>query len=88
VVVTAIGHPEETSITTSLIELTLYEKQLRGSLFGSSNGQHDVPRLLELYNAGLLKLDELITTEYSLEDVNQGYEDMRNGKNIRGLIRY
>ncbi|UUV28642.1 NDMA-dependent alcohol dehydrogenase [Amycolatopsis roodepoortensis] len=88
VVVTAIGHPEETTITASLMELTLYEKQLRGSLFGSSNGQHDVPRLLELYNAGLLKLDELVTTEYSLEDVNQGYQDMRDGKNIRGLIRF
>ncbi|MBF6288651.1 NDMA-dependent alcohol dehydrogenase [Nocardia cyriacigeorgica] len=88
VVVTAIGHPEDTSITTSLIELTLYEKQLRGSLFGSSNGQHDVPRLLELYTSGLLKLDELITTEYTLDEINQGYEDMRSGKNIRGLIRY
>lgn len=88
VVVTAIGHPEETSITTNLLELTLYEKQLRGSLFGSSNGQHDVPRLLELYTSGLLKLDELITTEYTLDEINQGYEDMRSGKNIRGLIRY
>lgn len=88
VVVTAIGHPEETSITTSLIELTLYEKQLRGSLFGSSNGQHEVPRLLELYTSGLLKLDELITTEYTLDEINRGYEDMRGGKNIRGLIRY
>lgn len=88
VIVTAIGHPEDTSITTSLIELTLYEKQLRGSLFGSSNGQHDVPRLLELYTSGLLKLDELITTEYTLDEINQGYEDMRSGKNIRGLIRY
>jgi Zn-dependent alcohol dehydrogenase len=44
--------------------------------------------VLELYNKGQLKLDELITREYTLEDVNQGYEDMRNGLNIRGLIRY
>ncbi|GAY17256.1 MULTISPECIES: NDMA-dependent alcohol dehydrogenase [Mycobacteriaceae] len=88
VVVTAIGHPEETTITTNLLELTLYEKQIRGSLFGSSNGQHDIPRLLELYALGQLKLDELITTEYDLEDINQGYEDMRSGRNIRGVIRY
>jgi S-(hydroxymethyl)glutathione dehydrogenase/alcohol dehydrogenase len=88
VVVTAIGHPDETSIDASLFEMTLYEKQLRGSLFGSSNPQHDIPRLLELYNLGQLKLDELITQEYALEDINQGYEDMRQGLNLRGLIRY
>jgi Zn-dependent alcohol dehydrogenase len=63
-------------------------KQVRGALFGSSNGQHDVPRLLEMYNLGLLKLDELITREYALEEINQGYQDMRQGRNIRGLIRF
>lgn len=88
VVVTALGHGGEDTASLSLLELTLYEKQIRGALFGSSNGQHDVPRLLEMYNLGLLKLDELITREYTLEDVNQGYEDMREGRNIRGLIRY
>lgn len=88
VIVTAIGHPEEQSISTSLFELTLYEKSIKGSLFGSSNAQHDIPRLLELYNLGQLKLDELITKEYALEDINQGYEDMRQGRNLRGLIRF
>ena len=48
----------------------------------------DIPRLLELYNLGQLKLDELITKEYALEDINEGYEDMRQGHNIRGLIRF
>lgn len=88
VVVTAIGHPEETSFTGNLFELTMYEKQIRGSLFGSSNAQHDIPRLLEMYNLGQLKLDELVTREYRIEDINQGYEDMREGRNIRGLIRF
>lgn len=88
VVVTAIGHPEEAEISTSLFELTLYEKQLRGALFGSSNPQHDIPRLLDMYALGQLKLDELVTREYSLEDINQGYQDMRDGRNIRGLIRF
>ncbi len=88
VVVTAIGHPEETSMSGSLLELTLYEKQIRGALYGSSNAAHDVPRLVELYNAGSLKLDELITREYTLDQINEGYDDMRSGRNIRGLIRY
>jgi NDMA-dependent alcohol dehydrogenase len=88
VIITAVGHPAETQMSGSVWMLTMMEKQIRGSLFGSSNPQHDIPRMLELYNTGQLKLDELITREYALEDVNQGYEDMRNGINIRGLIRY
>jgi S-(hydroxymethyl)glutathione dehydrogenase/alcohol dehydrogenase len=43
-------------------------------------------RLLRLYDAGQLKLDELVTAKYRLEDVNQGYQDLRDGKNIRGVI--
>jgi NDMA-dependent alcohol dehydrogenase len=88
VVVTAVGHPADYQFSGNLFLLTMMEKQIRGSLYGSSNAQHDIPRLLDLYNKGQLKLDELITREYALEDVNQGYEDMRNGRNIRGLIRY
>ena len=88
VIVTAVGHPTDTQLSGNLFMLTMMEKQIRGSLYGSSNGQHDIPRMLELYNKGLLKLDELITREYTLEEINQGYEDMRSGRNIRGLIRY
>jgi S-(hydroxymethyl)glutathione dehydrogenase/alcohol dehydrogenase len=88
VVMTAIPHPTDTVVDMSLFDLTLYEKQVRGCLFGSSNPRLDIPRLLELYGAGRLKLDELITREYDLEDINQGYEDMHNGVNLRGLIRF
>jgi S-(hydroxymethyl)glutathione dehydrogenase/alcohol dehydrogenase len=85
---TAIPHPTDSSVAMSLFDLTLYEKQVRGSLFGSSNPRRDIPRLLDLHKSGQLKLDELITREYTLEDVNQGYADMHSGVNIRGLIRY
>ena len=88
VVVTALANAEEDTAALSLLDLTLYEKQIRGSLFGSSAAQHDVPRMLEMHNLGQLRLRELITKEYSLDQVNEGYEDMRAGRNIRGLIRY
>jgi Zn-dependent alcohol dehydrogenase len=88
VVVTALGRPDEDTASLSLLELTLYEKQIRGALFGSSNAQHDVPRLLEMHRLGLLKLEELVTRTYALEQINTGYDDMRAGRNIRGLIRY
>ncbi|MGO9286720.1 MAG: alcohol dehydrogenase, partial [Mycobacterium sp.] len=71
-----------------LFDLTLYEKQVRGSLFGSSNPRRDIPRMLELHQAGQLKLEELVTREYILDEVNQGYADMHAGVNIRGLIRF
>ena len=71
VIVTAIGHPTELTIGGSLFELTLYEKSIHGALFGSSNPRHDIPRYLEMYKLGELKLDELITREYTLDEVNR-----------------
>ncbi|WP_028927225.1 NDMA-dependent alcohol dehydrogenase [Pseudonocardia acaciae] len=88
VVVTGLGNVTEVGLPIAISELTLLEKKLKGSLFGSSNPSADIPRLLELYRAGHLKLDELVTTEYSLDEVARGYEDMHAGKNIRGVIRY
>jgi len=88
VIVTAIGHPTDTTIGGSLFEMTLYEKSIHGALFGSSNPRHDIPRYLEMYKLGELKLDELITREYTLNEINKGYQDMLEGRNIRGVIRF
>jgi S-(hydroxymethyl)glutathione dehydrogenase/alcohol dehydrogenase len=44
--------------------------------------------MVELYQSGDLKLDELITSTYPLDQVNQGYQDLLDGKNIRGVIVY
>jgi S-(hydroxymethyl)glutathione dehydrogenase/alcohol dehydrogenase len=86
VVVTGLGNMEELSIQLSAAELTLWEKTVKGSLFGSCNPQYDIVKLLGLYQAGRLKLDELVTRRYQLEEVNQGYQDLVDGKNIRGII--
>jgi len=86
VTVTGLGHQTRKTVQVPGSELTLFEKRIVGSLFGSANPVYDIPRLLELYRAGDLKLDELITRRYSLEDINQGYRDMLEGRNIRGLI--
>jgi S-(hydroxymethyl)glutathione dehydrogenase/alcohol dehydrogenase len=88
VVVTAIAPASQTQVDLSLIELTLFQKELRGALFGASNPQADIPKLLRLYRDGLLKLDELVTRTYPLEDINQGYQDMRDGRNVRGVLLY
>ena len=88
IVVTNIHPTAEASMVVPGAFLTLFEKQLVGSLFGSANIRKDIPALLELYTQGQLDLDTLVTNTYSLDEINQGFEDMRNGKNIRGVLIY
>ena len=84
---TSVAPIDENEVTMSLFDLTLQQKQLVGSIFGSANPRFDIPRLLRLYQEGKLKLDELVTREYDLSEINQGYADMNDGKNIRGFVR-
>jgi S-(hydroxymethyl)glutathione dehydrogenase/alcohol dehydrogenase len=64
----------------------LAEKALVGSLYGSANMARDVPRLVALYRAGRLKLDELITRRYALAQVNEAFAAMEAGEVARGVI--
>ena len=66
--------------------LVFEEKSLQGSYFGSCVPRIDFPRMLGLYMAGKLKLDELITKRYSVEEAPQAFADMQSGKNARGVI--
>jgi NDMA-dependent alcohol dehydrogenase len=88
VVITNIHPVAETQVTMSALELTLLEKQVVGSLFGSANPRRDIPYLLDLYTKGLINLDGLVTSTYELGEVNKGYEDLRAGLNLRGVIRF
>jgi NDMA-dependent alcohol dehydrogenase len=86
VVVTGLGDLTEVGIPVSIGELTLFQKRIQGSLFGASSPSRDILSLLQLYVDGRLKLDELVTRTYTLDEVNQGYADMHAGKNLRGVI--
>jgi Zn-dependent alcohol dehydrogenase len=88
VVITGLANPEKLTVHVSGGVMTLFEKTIKGTLFGSANPQYDIVKLLRLYDAGQLKLDELVTTRYTLDQVNEGYQDLRDGKNIRGVIVY
>jgi len=89
VVVTALGNVQDTTpLPVSLADVTLFQKRIQGALFGASNPNWDILRQLEMYQAGILKLEELVTTRYKLDDIAQGYRDMHAGKNIRGVIDY
>ncbi|MFD7011733.1 NDMA-dependent alcohol dehydrogenase [Rhodococcus jostii] len=88
VVVTAQGDAGATNIPVNLFELSMYQKRIQGVLYGVEAPRVAIPKLLSLYKDGHLKLDELITTRYTLDKVNQGYTDMRNGMNIKGIIDF
>lgn len=88
VVVTNIHPMSEDHIQIGLTDLTLMEKKLVGTIFGSANPKADIPKMLELFSLGQLDLGGMVTREYSLDEVNEGYQDMRDGKNIRGVLRY
>lgn len=85
-VVTAVAPIAQTEASINLFEMVMWQKQVRGALFGAGNPRFDIPNLLAMYKEGQLKLDELITRTYSLDQINEGYQDMRDGRNIRGLI--
>ena len=86
IVLTGLAHPEALTVHLSGTDLTLNRKHVKGSLFGDCNPAYDIKKMLDLYRAGKLKLDELVTKQYSLNEINDGYSDLEHGKNIRGVI--
>jgi len=76
------------SIPISPLDLVLFQKTVMGTLYGDSQPRYDILNLLKMYGAGKLKLDELVTRTYTLDQVNEAYADMVGGKNIRGVIEF
>ena len=86
VVLTALASMADVTPTLPMTLFTLFQKRLLGSLYGEANPRADIPRLLSLYRDGKLLLDEAVTTEYKLNDINEAYDDMLAGRNIRGVV--
>jgi S-(hydroxymethyl)glutathione dehydrogenase/alcohol dehydrogenase len=87
-VATAIAPFQQTQVDLNLAMFTLYNQSLLGTVFGSVAPRVQIPRLLRLHHEGRLIIDELITREYTIDEVNQGYVDLEDGKNVRGVIRF
>ena len=85
-----VGVPrfDVTMTITPAMDLLVQEKQIRGSWYGSSNVQKDVPALVKLYTDGKLKLDELISREITLDQVNEALDTMGSGEIARSVIKY
>lgn len=84
-VVVGVARPEETA-AIRIRTLPFEEKSLIGSYYGSARPQLDFPRLIGLYQGGKLKLDELITRTYPIDQAPQAFADLIDGKNARGVI--
>jgi S-(hydroxymethyl)glutathione dehydrogenase/alcohol dehydrogenase len=85
-VVTNMHPATDTHVRLNAFDLTMSQKQIVGTLYGSANPRVDVPRLIGLYRDGLLKLDEIVTRTYPLSQVNEAFDDLREGRNIRGVL--
>ena len=84
VVVGVAKAADSTSVRS--MSLVFEEKTLTGSYFGSCVPRVDFPRMLALYLGGQLKLDELITRRYGIDEAQQAFADLVSGKNARGVI--
>ncbi|HEY8475887.1 MAG TPA: Zn-dependent alcohol dehydrogenase [Chloroflexota bacterium] len=87
VVVVGIA-PVQQDLAVNASTLVYQEKRLLGSLYGSSRFAVDMPRLLDLYMAGRLKLDELISRRYPIEGINDAFAALERGEVARSIIVY
>jgi NDMA-dependent alcohol dehydrogenase len=88
VVATAIAPFNQNEVSLNLFNLAMFNQALLGTVFGSSSPRVQIPNLLRLYQAGLLEVDGLVTQEYSLDQVQNGYDDLAAGSNVRGVVKF
>jgi NDMA-dependent alcohol dehydrogenase len=87
-VITGMTPLSEMNVPMILADMVNSCKTLKGSLYGEMNPRASMPMLLSMYEAGDLKLDELITRRYKLDEINDAIEHLRDGRNIRGVIDF
>jgi Zn-dependent alcohol dehydrogenase len=86
VVVTALTPDSVKEIKIPPLELFVTQKAIMGAVYGFASPRLQIPELLALYRNGTLKLRELITQTYRLDEINRGYADLEAGKNLRGVL--
>jgi len=86
VIVTALTPDTVTEIKIPPLELFVTQKAIMGAVYGFQSPRLQIPELLALYRRGDIKLKELITQRYSLDDIARGYADLEAGLNLRGVI--
>ncbi len=86
VVITALTPDSVSEIKIPPLELLVTQKAIMGAVYGFASPRVQIPELLLLYRQGALKLRELITRTYRLDEINRGYADLDAGRNLRGVV--
>jgi S-(hydroxymethyl)glutathione dehydrogenase/alcohol dehydrogenase len=68
--------------------MALQEKCLKGTMYGSVRPDQDFPRLVDLYLQKRLKIDELVSRTYKIEEINEGFAALRTGQVARGVVTF
>ena len=68
--------------------MALQEKVLKGTMYGSVRPDQDFPRLVDLYMQRRLKIDELVSRTYKIEEINEGFAALRTGQVARGVVTF
>ncbi len=87
-VLTGMASAGAQPVSLDIQDLVLMNKNVCGTVFGSCNPSSDIPLLAGLYAAGRLRLDEMITRRYRLDDINVGFADLLRGDLVRGVIDF
>jgi NDMA-dependent alcohol dehydrogenase len=80
--------PMTTEVSVPVMSLVYEERVLTGSVYGSARPRIDLPRLIDLYEAGKLKLDELLTRRYPFREINEAYAALERGEVARSVVTF
>jgi NDMA-dependent alcohol dehydrogenase len=80
--------PATAEVAVPVLPLVFEERTLTGSIYGASRPRIEIPRLIDLYRAGRLKLDELLTRAYPFSQINEAYADLERGELARGVVTF
>jgi S-(hydroxymethyl)glutathione dehydrogenase / alcohol dehydrogenase len=84
--ISAVSRMDQINATLNVFGFAMMQKSIRGALYGGTPPKESIPQLVDLYRRGQLKLDELITNTYAVEDINEAYADLEAGRNLRGVV--
>ena len=79
--------PPNATFALPAVNLVADEKTVRGSYLGSCVPARDIPRFVRLFQRGLLPVDRLLTEIMPLADINRGFDLLREGRLVRGVVR-
>jgi S-(hydroxymethyl)glutathione dehydrogenase/alcohol dehydrogenase len=83
---TIVGVPKVGTSYEFVVHSLYQNKSIHGCRYGAARPQRDFPMLADLYLSGRLKIDELITKHYALDDFEQALDDLRAGQLARGVF--